>query len=600
MKNILTTLTLTFLATGLFSQAHNEQVTVIAPFQPTVLDAHKINVIPQTIDSALVPREVRYSILSRKVMTSFGIDHIRPARVAGEPLPRLTPLYVRGGFGNYGTSYGELFYGSGRSAQWQYGAHLKHRSSRGTFENHLVPFDNSINLINLFGGYTGKNVLLSADFHYDRKRFSAYGGDAHFLWFDSIYTGGDFLKENRYKRIYQNIGGNIRFSDNNTEQEGFKYSGNFAINSFQPNYVKEWSLGNEWALEFDGNINQTFEGRRPIFNQTTVGFDVSANWYPLTSDYIGRTGAAHLFRFHPYGNIRFSGHDFSIGLRVNLFEGEPDFSTRKISTDFQIVPTVRARFNLIDNLFAIEFGLDGNAEVVTNRTIANKNPFMFRDMTGGLPVTQLHREYYLGLNTLLSKNIDFSMKGKFVSYKNLVNFDTDYFYGFMYWDWPWHWPWFPPTMTPFFGPTYQDVNCFQIQANLNYQLGDRISISTMAQYNLYDKDSRDFILYRPTFEANLTARYNIQDKIILRTQLYVDAGRNYREHSYSYGLLGLYLPEIKTFKPTIDWSLAAEYRLNRRWGAFMEFNNILNQRRMEWVGYRSFGMNFLLGATFNL
>jgi hypothetical protein len=600
MRQILTSITLLFLATTLFSQGHNEQVTVIAPYQPTLLsEAFKINVIPQTIDSVLVPREARFDIFSRKVATTFGTENIRPARVAGEPLPKLSPLYVRGGTDFYRTTYGELFYASLRSEQWQYGAHLKHRAYQGTFKNHEVPFTNSENLVNLFGDYFGKKVLLSADFYYDRKRFSRYGADTSFLrnsiFLDQNWERKDFIKDELYKIIYQNIGGNIGFSDNNTEPNSLGYSGNLNINAFQPNTASR-ADENELSIYFTGNIHRTFDFRHPIFNQTIVGIDVASDWHRNNGQkeftFLDGSGFQlndfhKMLRFHPYGKLRFSGHDFSLGLRINTFDelngGKPE--DYKVRTEVQFVPTVRAKFNLIDNLFAIEFGMDGNVEYATQKNTAKLNPFAYMWSLPALSNPQLHREYYLGLNTALSKTIDFSMKGRLVSYKNLLNFESVYFYPFSYFcaiDDRWL-----PIRSPFFDPFYEDeISCFQIQADLNYHLDEKISISAMARWNNYDEP----VIYRPEWESNLTARYNIQDKIILKTQLYFEAGRYY---DISEG-------NSKKFNPFVDWSIGAEYRFNKRWSAFAEINNILNQKYYQWYGYRSFGCNFLVGATFNL
>jgi outer membrane receptor protein involved in Fe transport len=79
--------------------------------------------------------------------------------------------------------------------------------------------------------------------------------------------------------------------------------------------------------------------------------------------------------------------------------------------------------------------------------------------------------------------------------------------------------------------------------------------------------------------------------------LYFDAGRNYKIGNIVWG--GVFRP-IQTFKPTIDWNLAAEYRINKQWTAFLELNNLLNRRHELWYNYGSYRMNFLLGATFNL
>ncbi|MDR0437542.1 MAG: TonB-dependent receptor [Bacteroidales bacterium] len=580
MKKIQITFALLFLTGSLFAQVSNEQVTVIAPFQPMVLDAHKINVTPQTIDSALRPREARFDILSRKVVTSFGMDHIRPARVAGEPLSKLSPLHVRGGFGNYATAYGELFYGSERSAQWQYGAHLKHNSSRGTFKNHEVPFDNSVNLIKLFGDYFGRKALVSANFYYDRQRYSAYGADVVFLDFWS-----NFKDDNYFKIVYNNTGGSIGFSDNNTEPNSLGYSGKLNIDVLQPNIIFLAGDKNEVSLNFTGNIHHTFDLGHPIFEQTVLGLDGTVDWHTW---HLHRINDPKMFKFHPYGKLRFSGHDFSLGLRVNAFGTlDGDFFEREVKTEWQVIPTIHAKFNLIDNLLAIEFGLDGDVQYMTHKKMARINPFVFWWPMEAFSHPQRHWESYLGLNTMLSKTIDFALKGRLVSYKNLMNFDVstisirDYDGTIL-----------SSISMPFFDPTYDTVNCFQLQADLNYHLDEKIAVSVMARGNFYDKD----ILYKPKYEANLAARYNIQDKIILKTQLYFSSGTKYHDFSK----IELIKPKLETFDPIIDWSIGAEYRFNRRWSAFLDVNNILNQRYYHWYNYRSFRTNFLIGATFNL
>jgi outer membrane receptor protein involved in Fe transport len=154
----------------------------------------------------------------------------------------------------------------------------------------------------------------------------------------------------------------------------------------------------------------------------------------------------------------------------------------------------------------------------------------------------------------------------------------------------------PPIATPFFLPTYEkDITCMQVQANLNYRLDEKISVSAMARYNHYDYYEE--LLYKPNFEANFTARYNMQDKIILKTQLYVEAGRQYAK-DINFGFPPIY--GYEKFDPIIDWSIGAEYRINKQWGACLDVNNILGQKYYQWYGYRSYGVNFLVGATFNL
>ena len=605
MRNISLTFALIFLTGTVFSQAHNEQVTVVAPHQPTLIgEFRKINLSPETIDSVLVPRTISYSIFSRKVPTVFPLDNIRPARVAGEPLSRLTPLYVRGGFGNYNTWYGELFYGNLRSLRWGYGAHVKHRSSRGQFSEHYVPFDNSQNSIRLFGNHFGRNVLLSADFYYDRRRFSAYGADSTFIRMFDTDEGNLFLNDNRYRLIYNKVGGSFGFSDNQTEAIGFRYSGNLNIDYMQTNHGVGFSHS-ELSLGFTGNINQTFAMFRPNLDRITLGLDASVEWNRLgyATTLSGGPYGSRMGQFRPYGKFYLGQHELSVGLRVNIFE-ELSLIDLTWQTEAQAAffPTVHARINLLDNIFSLNLGMDGNAEYSTFRRMVERNPFLVQNPIWRVPEVERRREYYLGFITTLSTRMDFSMRGSYITYRNMLNFDA----GRAWWDGvesslihllP------PGPAMPFFVPTSDDVNIFRLQADLNYQLDDRISVSAMARINSYQNN--EWVLYMPVFEASLGARYNIQDKIIIRTQLYIDAGRRYLGNptddvAGGRSLTQSQLPELRRFRPTVDWSLGAEYRFNRRWSAFVEVNNILNQRYQHWFNYRSFGTNFLLGATFNL
>ncbi|MCL2416733.1 MAG: TonB-dependent receptor [Bacteroidales bacterium] len=594
MKKILTTTFAFLLANSVLSQAHNEQVTVVAPHQPVLIgEFRKINISPQTIDSVLVPRAISYSIFSRQVPTVFPIDNIRPARIAGEPLSVLSPLHARAGFGNYNTWYGELFYGSGRSRNWEYGTHLKHRSSHGRFSGHEVPFNNSVNLIRLFGNYFGSNVLLSADFHYDRRRVSAYGADSIFMQFDP----GSF-DEIFYKRVFNNLGGSIGFSDNQTEVIGFRYSGRFNIDNIQSNHRGNSTNANELSLGFSGNINQTFAMFRPNLDRITVGLDASMDWHRFEERNLPDwfpgdpyTLSSTMLQFRPYGKFYLGQTELSVGLQVNIFD-EPVGGVLPLETETQTAffPTIHARINLLENILSVHLGMDGNAKYSTFRRIVERNPFVVSSRHGfwGQSIIypiERRREYYLGLNTTLSRRMDFSVRGSFIDYRNMLNFLDDMVVTSLIGD---------INRTPFFIPSADNVNIVRLQANLNYQLDDRVSVSAMARWNSYDRSD---ILYMPTFEANLAVRYNIENKIILRTQLEINAGRQYTVLPTS-GWAGPF--EINTFSPIVDWSIGAEYRFNRRWGAFVEFNNILNQRYHHWFNYRSFGTNFLIGATFNL
>ena len=98
---------------------------VVAPYEPTISDAYKINETPQIIEAAeLNAPELEYTIFPEQLNTRFELEPIRPARMVGEPLSKLYNSYIKAGFGSYKTPYAELFYHNLRSKRHSFGAQV--------------------------------------------------------------------------------------------------------------------------------------------------------------------------------------------------------------------------------------------------------------------------------------------------------------------------------------------------------------------------------------------------------------------------------------------------------------------------------------------
>src|SRR6185503_9487831 len=107
-------------------------------------------------------------INSQKVPTTYNPEPIKPATLEGEPLKRLYKGYVKAGFGNYTTPYGEFFYNSVRSRENGWGIHLKHLSSVATLENKGFS-GYSDDAVNLYGKKFIRKYTLFGDADYDRN-----------------------------------------------------------------------------------------------------------------------------------------------------------------------------------------------------------------------------------------------------------------------------------------------------------------------------------------------------------------------------------------------------------------------------------------------
>ncbi len=111
-----------------------DEIRVVAPYQPTLSDAFMIQMNPRIDDTLHIPLKFTYQVLPGKLRLAYRPDPIIPARMRGEPIPRLYRGHIRGGYGTQSTPYFEGFFHSLRSNEHALGLQLRHLSSGGGIE----------------------------------------------------------------------------------------------------------------------------------------------------------------------------------------------------------------------------------------------------------------------------------------------------------------------------------------------------------------------------------------------------------------------------------------------------------------------------------
>jgi len=72
-----------------FSQTPiKKEVEVVKPYEPTVSDANKINVLPQIKDSVTIRPAFNYSIVPMMVNTEYNVPAINAARMLAMPITK--------------------------------------------------------------------------------------------------------------------------------------------------------------------------------------------------------------------------------------------------------------------------------------------------------------------------------------------------------------------------------------------------------------------------------------------------------------------------------------------------------------------------------
>ena len=105
-----------------FSQNIDKEIIVVNPYEPTLSDVQKINILPQIMDTVIERPDFNYAILPTRVETEFELKPISAAKMVATPASKLYNSYLKLGIGNYFTPYGSFSISNLRSKDYAIGA----------------------------------------------------------------------------------------------------------------------------------------------------------------------------------------------------------------------------------------------------------------------------------------------------------------------------------------------------------------------------------------------------------------------------------------------------------------------------------------------
>ena len=134
---------------------YNENVVVTAPYQPVLGAVEKPVSVPHTADTTVVIPPSDIQIISRPFATSYPTENIKPAKVLGEPIPKLFNNTVKVGGGNRGLGV-EADFAVGRNRQYEVAAGYRHHSTYGKIKDYdRFKTNYSLNEANVVGRLFG-------------------------------------------------------------------------------------------------------------------------------------------------------------------------------------------------------------------------------------------------------------------------------------------------------------------------------------------------------------------------------------------------------------------------------------------------------------
>jgi len=536
-----------------------EEITVVAPYQPSVSDAFKINVSPRIPEEKLEKPDFSYDIVPKTIQSPVSLDPIKPAKIMSESVSKLYRNYAKIGLGNYWTPLFEFYANKLRSKKNAFGVYVKHLSSAGTIKDYAFP-GNSTTDVSAYGKKFMKNQTLSLEVDYNRTGAHFYG-----------YQPADFpeldLSKKDIKQTYNRFGFDAGIESNHTR--GKKVNN---ITNLSYYYLLDRYDASEQNINIDEQLNKQFE----FFEFSEIeklGLDLGLDYY-VNKDSLTNHNSG-LIRIDPYYNLVFDQYSFKVGVRTDL--------EMNSSTSVHVYPIIAIEVKVLKEFLRTYAGIYGGMNKNSMKSFSDENPFIISTIEKRFTNNKLSQ--FGGLRGRLTKYLDYNL-----SFVNSTIEDMPFFVN--------------DTVSALadglynqFTVVYDKVKYSRVIAEFGFHYKNKFNAMLRGKYNNYFMDNEAKPWHKPALEISLSAEYTMQEKIILKFEL-VSRSKMYAK-GYTLNSSGDYIVNELEIDPMLDLNLGAEYRYSNVLSGFISFNNILGQQYFKWYNYPSYRFNMMLGITYS-
>jgi hypothetical protein len=528
---------------------------------------------PKIIDSLAVAPITPQPLLQLYSSTKINLDTIAAATVeTTEKIKAIYPFYAKIGVGSTIMPLGELYFNSTRSRSAVYGAHIKHLSSYGNVKDRdkityaPASFDKTSALV--FGQFIKKNITVGGDLNYENYGYHYYGIPSENISADSI------------RQRIQRTGFGISLIANRGDSSRLNLKFDFAyknLNSQKPliDSLSDWKV------------------RENNFNFNTRG------WYNKGSE-----------SFYTNLGIRYNGYKYGIadsaltaidtGIVLNntiidLYPGVASSLLQKkllvdvgvgISIDVNqitrayIYPRVSISYSLLHDLIIPFIGIRGGLNQNTFSSLNNVNPYVLTN----LALSNENKPYdlYFGVRGEITKRMTYGINASFAKINNRAFYVTDTTY---------------TQLGNQFSLVYDSLNLTSVEANLSYQMNEKIKIDGVGRFYSYEMKNEARAWNLPQLQFILRGTYNLYDKFLIRADVTMESGRMAKVNGPGNGVFSENNQYFIPLGFLIDGNLGVEYRYNKRVSAFLQFNNVAAQRYSRWLNYPVMPIQIMGGIT---
>ncbi len=416
--------------------------------------------------------------------------------------------------------------------------------------------DGKKSLTNLYANYiSSKGKIENQNF----SELQLKGTESYFTAKNEVYGSAGIDARQYYQYGYDHaLHSYSKDSVSRKYQDFFVSIGlrNTAVNDFKVKYNPKVTAhvfsreneANESTLNIDAPLEKKF-GESVLFKITGI-----ANLNHYTKKTGGFNITNNLFQIAPelaYYSDKFTFHG---GVTPSWNNGE-----------LSVLPNIYGEAQLQHKVFMIQAGWVGRFINNSFRSLSMYNPYM-ADPTFLANTKEI--QYYGGIKATLGKHFSFNAKAAFVTLSDVPLF-VNYF----------------PDGKSFVISHETKMNDLQLHGDMSVVSQDKFTLTAALDINTYTglKNNANAWGLIPV-QLTGSFRWNAFKQVLLKADLFAFSG------------VPALIPNNPEGKQNgTDLSAGAEFKINKKFSAWLDLNNVLNNKYQRWNNYPVYGLNVIGG-----
>jgi hypothetical protein len=534
---------------------HNEQVTIIGSFDPSINEAYKVNQKPEAHSLSFTNPEFEFQHIDRQSGTQITLEPITPANINVDKREKISQNLLLLGFGSQFSPYLNFFHSSGKRNQHRFTAEIYHLSAFKNIPEYVNPYSNTKAALK-FNKFINDHIL-DLEFTYKLNTNRYYG-----------YLPADYpemtINENVLKQMYNLFDGNIGIRSNYKSNNKLVHTINISGYYFFDVY-KSSEANAELAFDFYKSFDVT-----KVLNYQYLGIDGQVVYYN-NADTL-KTTNEYLVNATPYFKARYGIINFKVGLSFNYLSA---------GSKLKFYPEIDASVELYPEYLTLYAGIGGSLEKISLRDLSAENPWILTAIDSKWKDNMFIG--FVGLRGNLGQKVGYNLEAKWTRFKN------EYFYTNVITQ-------HTPSLTPNgpinkFNIVYDDGNVINLKGEVTYTLDSKFKTWLAANYNIYSLNSLSQPYQKPISEFKLGASYLFAKKVDVWTEVYYVGKR------YALNPRGMVPTEI-TLDSFFDVNMGVDYQLKENFSVFLKLTNLLNWNYEYYYQYPVQGINVMAGISY--